>query len=114
MTQISLKWFDDNGMKANRSKFKFMIMSSEYIEPKELVISDDVCLQSQTVLGVTIDNRLTFNEHIRVCTLKAARQLNAFSLEYPDIWIPNPKVFFITVLLPVISITAPLFGIFVA
>ena len=80
--QIPLKWFDDNGVKANPSKFKFRIMSSEYIEPQELMISDDVCLQCQTdikVLGVTIDHRLTFNEHIRVCTLKAARQLNALS-----------------------------------
>ena len=78
--QISLKWFDDNGMKAYPSKFKFKVMSSEYIEPQELMISYDVCLRSQTdikVLGVTIDHRLTFNEHIRICTLKAARQLNA-------------------------------------
>ena len=74
---ISLKWFDDNGMKANPSRFKFMIMSSEHIEPQELMISDDVCIQSQTdikVLVVRIDYRLTFNEHIRVCTLKAAMQ----------------------------------------
>ena len=80
---ISLKWLDDNGMKANPSKFKFMIMSSEYIEPQELMICDDVFLQSQSdikVLWVTFDHRLTFNEHIRVCTLKAARQLNALSL----------------------------------
>ena len=80
--QISLKWFDDNGMKANPSKFEFMIMSSENIEPQILTISDEVCLQSQTdvkVLGITVDYRLTFNEHIRICTLKAARQLNALS-----------------------------------
>ena len=29
--QISFKWFGDNGMKANPSKFKSMIMSSENI-----------------------------------------------------------------------------------
>ena len=78
--QISLKWFDDNGMKADPSKFKFMIMSSENIEPQILTISDDVCLQSQKIVkvwGITVDYRLTFNEHIRICTLKAARQLNA-------------------------------------
>ena len=43
---------------------------------------NDVGLQSQTdvkVLGITVDYRLTFNEHIRICTLKAARQLNALS-----------------------------------
>ena len=81
--QISLKWFDDNGMKANPSKFKFMIMSSENIEPQILTISDDVCLQSHTavkVLGITVDHRLTFNVHIRISTLKAARQLNTLSL----------------------------------
>ena len=80
--QISLKWFDDNGMKANPSKFKFMIMSSENIEPQICTISDDVSLQSQTavkVLMITVDYRLTFSEHIRICTLKAARQLNTLS-----------------------------------
>ena len=69
-------------MKANLSKFKSMIMSSENIWPKILTISEDVCLQSHTnvtVLGITVDYRLTFNVHIRICTLKAARQLNALS-----------------------------------
>ena len=77
--QISLKWF---GMKADPSKLKFMVMSSENMEPQILTISGDVCLQSQTdvkVLGITVDYRLTFNEHIRICTLKAARQVNALS-----------------------------------
>ena len=44
-------------MKASSSKFKFMIMSLKYIEPQELTISDDICLQSQTditVLGVKL------------------------------------------------------------
>ena len=52
------------------------------IEPQIIPISDDVCLQSQTdvkVLGITADYRLAFNEHIRICTLKAASQLNALS-----------------------------------
>ena len=69
-------------MKANQSKFKFMIMSSENIEPQILTISDDICLHTQTavnVLEITVDYRLTFNEHICICTLKTARQLNALS-----------------------------------
>ena len=47
-----------------------------------LAINDDVCLQYQTavkVLRITVDYRLTFNEHSRICTLKAARQLGALS-----------------------------------
>ena len=87
--QISLKWLDDNGMKTSPSKFKFMIISSENIEPQIFPINDDVCLQSQTdvkILGITVDYRLTFNEYIRICILKAARQLNVLSRisKYPD------------------------------
>ena len=53
-------------------------MSPENIEPQILTISDDVCLQSQTdvkVLGLTVDYRVSFNEHIRICTLKPASVL---------------------------------------
>ena len=66
----------------NRAIKGLHCISSENIEPQILPISDDVCLQSQTdveVLGITVDYRLTFNEDIRICTLKAARQLNALS-----------------------------------
>ena len=31
--QISLKWFDNNGINVNSSKSKLMIMSSENIDP---------------------------------------------------------------------------------
>ena len=51
-------------------------MSLEYIEPQEHTISHDVCLQSQAdikVFGVAIDHQLTFNEHIRLCTLETTR-----------------------------------------
>ena len=34
----------------NPFKFKFMITSSIYIEPQELIISDDDRLQSQTYI----------------------------------------------------------------
>ena len=46
--QISLKCFDDSGTKPKPSKFKFMVTSSEYIEPKEFAINDDVYLHFQT------------------------------------------------------------------
>ena len=96
-------------MKAHPSKFKFMVMSSEYIEPQELSISDGVCHQSQTYIKVsraTNDHRLAFEEHTRLCTLEEARQLHALS------WVSRylnskSKVFFTTVSLPVILIIAP-------
>ena len=69
-------------MKANPSKFQFMVISSERIEQKCLDIGNGITLQSEPsvkVLWVTIDDRLQFSEHISACCSKAARQLNAFS-----------------------------------
>ena len=78
---ISSKWFDENGTKANPSKSEFIMMSSEYIEPQELSFSEDASLQTQTFIllfGMTIDSLLTFNKYIHLCTLKTPRQLVLF------------------------------------
>ena len=78
----AINWFTVNGMKANPSKFQFMVISSERIEQKCLDIGNGITLQSEPsvkVLGVTIDDRLQFSEHISACCSKAARQLNALS-----------------------------------
>ena len=78
----AIDWFTVNGMKANPSKFQFMVISSERIEQKFLDIGNGIALQSEPsakVLGVTIDERLQFSEHVSACCSKAARQLNALS-----------------------------------
>ena len=78
----AIDWFSVNGMKANPSKFQFMVISSERIEQKFLDIGNGITLQSEPsvkVLGVTIDDRLQFSEHVSACCSKAARQLNALS-----------------------------------
>ena len=78
----AIDWFTVNGMKANPSKFQFMVISSERIEQKFLDIGNGITLQSEPsvkVLGVTIDDRLQFSEHVSACCSKAARQLNALS-----------------------------------
>ena len=69
-------------MKANPSKFQFMMISSERIQQQCLNIGSGIILRSEPsvkVLGVTIDDRLQFSEHISACCLKASRQLNALS-----------------------------------
>ena len=78
----AIDWFTTNGMKANPNKFQFMILSSSSLAPVELVLDGNTCITSQDcvkVLGITIDKKLTFNEHISLCCTKAARQLNAFA-----------------------------------
>ena len=78
----AIKWFINNGMKANPDKFQFMILSCSSLAPVELVLDNSSCIISQDcvkVLGITIDKQLHFNEHISLCCTKAARQLNAFA-----------------------------------
>ena len=52
------------------------------MEKQVLELHDGTTLISEAtviVLGVTIDDNLSFNEHISVCCTKAARQLNALA-----------------------------------
>ena len=79
---ICINWFNENGMAANPSKFQFMILSSQPIEQVQMTIDENVSLTSEPfvkALGVYVDNRLTFNEHVRKSSSKAARQLDALS-----------------------------------
>ena len=78
--KIAIDWFEENGMKANPNKFQFMILSPNATDDIELKLDRNTILSSERsikALGVTIDYRLTFNDHISACCLKAARQLNA-------------------------------------
>ena len=76
------EWFGENGMRVNPDKFQFMILSANPSDDIELKLDENTTLKSDVsvkVLGVTIDHRLTLNDHISGCCLKAARQLNALA-----------------------------------
>ena len=78
----AIDWFTKNGMQANPDKFHFMLLSPSPVDKQVLELCDGTTLISEaavTVLGVTIDDNLSFNEHISVCCTKAARQLNALA-----------------------------------
>ena len=79
----AVKWFEINGMQANPSKFQFMVMSNGSVDKECISLSvNESILKPEShvkVLGVTLDDRLTFTEHISICCSKAARQLNALS-----------------------------------
>ena len=61
-----LKWFRINSLKANPGEFQFMILGKKQCNKVKLKINSLVINESDTVelLGITIDNVLTFNEHI--------------------------------------------------
>ena len=78
----AIKWFSDNSMKANPDKFQFMVLSSDPLEQQRIELENDVALLSESrviLLGIIIDDRLQFNDHISAMCCRAARQLNALA-----------------------------------
>ena len=79
-TLTALKWFENNLMKANPSKFQAIVFG---LKAK----TDDICFNINEnkveatkcvkQLGVYIDENLNFDEHISHICMKAARQLNS-------------------------------------
>jgi hypothetical protein len=71
-----VKWVDENEMKANQKKFQIMLSenTSDVVD-----LNDDVqltCENHVKLLGVLIDQKLNFNEHVASLCAKAGRQIN--------------------------------------
>ena len=80
--KISIKWFTENGMQTNGDKFQFLAISSDDIQSYTISLDDDTVIESVKyvkALGVVIDDKLNFSEHISVVCKKSARQLNALA-----------------------------------
>ena len=77
---LALKWFENNHMKANPSKFQAILFKCRKNEEVfDLNIGDELIKPVSLVklLGVLIDDKLSFNEHVSKLCIKAARQTNA-------------------------------------
>ena len=61
-----LTWFKINSMKANSERFKFLIVSKTRRHGYGLLIDSNVTIKSACVqlLGLIIDNKLSFEKHI--------------------------------------------------
>ena len=77
-SNIAIKWFNDNFMKANPSKFQAICFGKNDLSLK-FTIANNIIKTEQIVklLGVELDNKLSFNQHVSLICKKAARQLNA-------------------------------------
>ena len=77
---VLMNWFKQNSLKANPVKFQTMLISSHGCDVDGLMINVQNTTISSTeimkVLGVKIDNKLNFTEHISDVCIKAGRQLN--------------------------------------
>ena len=74
-----LKWFRVNSMKANPKKFQFMILGKSTRQTIIPNINNIKIRESQNVelLGLKIDNRLTFKDHINMFCRRASYKLHA-------------------------------------
>jgi hypothetical protein len=77
-TNIAIKWFDENYMKANPSKFQAICFSKNDLS-LNITIANNAIKTEPTVklLGVELDNKLSFTHHVSSICKKAARQVNA-------------------------------------
>ena len=79
-TENAIKWFSENFMKVNPEKFQVMLMkpSSCMIDMPTTFKIQDVSLPTQNsvkLLGITIDDRLKFDEQVDYMCQRASKQL---------------------------------------
>ena len=81
-SKTAIDWFKINDMIVNPDKFQAMILSTDKKENKyDLNINSSTITSetSVTLLGIKIDNKLNFAEHVSGICRKASNQLNAIS-----------------------------------
>ena len=78
-TSVLIKWFKANYLKLNPDKCKLLV--SKFDKDVSLIINEEVieCSESVKLLGVTIDNRLNFKEHISKLCKKVSSKLHALA-----------------------------------
>ena len=73
-------WFYENFMVLNSKKCHFMCIGKD--EKNETFTFKDVSYKSskeEVILGITIDNKLSFDSHIRKMCTKSGQKLHALS-----------------------------------
>ena len=77
---VAMHWFDVNGMKSNQAKFQAMIVNNHPdLSDMSLCVNDmNIPLKSCVkLLGVFIDYKLNFSDHVTYLCKRASRQLSA-------------------------------------
>ena len=83
VSSIMIDWFEANHLKANPSKFQYIVFnkSSNPNDVSVLNVKDNTIQAEQCVklLGVTIDSKLNFSDHISELCVKAGRKMNVIA-----------------------------------
>ena len=72
--QNALKWIKVNSVKSNQKKLQFVILGKSTRESIILNINNIKIKESSSLvlLGLTVDNRLTFKDHINLLCRRAS------------------------------------------
>ena len=79
--KIAIDWYQDNEMVANPEKFQLMFLGLKD-DPKLCIdINGNVVQMTDSVklLGITIDSKLNFKQHVQSICKKASNKVRAFS-----------------------------------
>ena len=86
------KWSSDNQMKASKDKYHLVISNNEKVSMK----TDNIELEntsSEKLLGITLDSKLNFKEHLEGIIKKASRKVNVLSRITPYMNLTKRKFF---------------------
>ena len=77
---VTIQWFQQNGMIANPEKYQAVVLSNT-AHDFEIKCSEELIPISNEIklLGVTLDNKLKFDSHIRSICRKVGGQVNALN-----------------------------------
>ena len=77
--ESAIAWFDNNSLVPNPDKFKFMILGTQRKSNLCLQINDNYILSTTniTLLGINIDWKLNFNDHVKGLCAKANNKVSA-------------------------------------
>ena len=81
-SRLTLKWFENNSMVANPKKFQVLFIDgSKTMSSLRLNINGKFIHSTETVklLGITIDNKLSFKQHIEAVCSNASLKTKALS-----------------------------------
>ena len=78
---VALEWFADNFMKLNADKCNLLVLGQSTNEPVTVRIGNSEVVNSsqQKLLGVQIDNKLSFDNHVSKLCQKASNKLYALA-----------------------------------
>ena len=90
-TSILVKWFKDNNFKMNPDKCKLLVTNHGSEVSLKVDGETITCSNSVKLLGITVDNKLDFNEHVSLICSKVSKKLHALARISPFISTVNMR-----------------------